>query len=559
MNDVLEYLVDGTSGLAPGDVSGSVLVTGVCSVGTPGKAYLLGKSSDLEGLLGYGSLVDSLRDLFATAGQDAVVVAVPCAGIAGGYITDITHTGTGAEATVSGSPAGNADIVVKIATSGALGTATAAVSTDGGTTYGTAAAVPANGQVAITEFGANVVFAGALVADDTYSFAVRMPIGPVAHVGTGPDISVSGTVKMGADIILLITASGGRNEGTYQLSLDGDSYGLERTIPADGIISVGDTGVTITFPESDAVVGDTYTFRLLAPVPTVSSVMAAIEQPMQIYDVENVYVVGPTDAVDWASFGAYADELWNKHRPTYFLCESRQPYANETIDDWTTAMLAEKQKYSHRFIAVCAAYGEVSDSDGYTQARNAGGLLQGRILSIPVMRSVGRVRDAAVSQLSLPSGYNESHVTLLAAAGYTVAKFYAGLDGTYWEDAMTLADDTSDYKYLRVVRTVFKAIRLARIAALKSMFDEVGDPVVGDNAGGLAYLKENIESAVNTMSAAVPQELAECIVTFPDGQDIVNNGVAAELELIGIPVIKKIKLYARYVYAGSSADSRLEV
>ncbi|MGE4319625.1 MAG: DUF2586 domain-containing protein [Deferribacterales bacterium] len=559
MNDVFEYIVDGTSGLAPGDVSGSTLVTGVCSAGTAGKAYLLGKSSNLNSLLGYGALVDALRDLFATGGQDAVVVAVPCAGIAGGYITNITHAGDGAEATVSGVAAGSADVVIKVDSAGVLGVATVKVSVDGGTTYGSSQQVGADGILALTTYGANVVFAGDLALDDTYSFAVRTPIGPVKHVGTGPNISVAGTVTMGADIILLITSSGGRNEGTYQLSLDGDNYGTEKTIPSDGVIKVGSTGVTITFPDSDAVVGDTYTFRLLAPVPTVSNVMSAIEQPLEVYDVENVYVVGPTDSVDWASFATYADELFNKHRPTYFLCESRMPYSNESIDDWTTAMIAERQGFSYRFLTVCAAYGEISASDGYTQQRNAGGLLQGRILSIPVMRSVGRVRDAAVSQLSLPEGYNESHITLLAEAGYTVAKFYAGLDGTYWEDAMTMADDTSDFLYLRVVRTVFKALRLARKAALKSMYDEVGDPIATDGASGLTYLATNIEGAVNTMAAASPQELAECIVTFPDGQDIVNNGIAAELELIGIPVIKSIKLYARYVYAGSSADSRLEV
>ncbi|MGD9809639.1 MAG: DUF2586 domain-containing protein [Deferribacterales bacterium] len=559
MNDVIEYIVDGTSGLAPGDVSGSAMIVGVCSAGTVGKAYLLGKSSDLSGLLGAGPLVDALRDVFATGGQEAYVVAVPCSGVSGAYITDITHVGGGSEATVSGVAAENADVVISVVSGGVLGVATVKVSVDGGENFGSDQQVAADGILPLTDQGANVVFVGDLVTDDTYSFAVRTAIGPVAHVGTGPDITVAGTVTMGADIILQITSAGGLNEGTYQLSLDGDSFGLERTIPADGLISVGDTGVTITFPDEDAVQGDTYTFRLMAPVPSVSMVIDAIEQPLETFDVENILVVGPTDSVDWASFGAYADELWNKHRPTYFITAARMPYDNEDIDDWAAALINEASEYSHRFVSVCAAWGEISDTEGYTQRRNAAGLLQGRILSIPVVRSIGRVRDAAVSQLALPDGYNESHVTALANAGYTVAKKYAGLNGTYWEDAKTLADATSDYIYLRVVRTVFKAIRLARIAALKSMYDEVGDPLRPEGAAGLNYLKANIESAVGTMSAAVPQELADCIASFPAGQDIVNNGVATELELIGIPVIGKIKIFAKYMYAGSAFDPRLEV
>ena len=34
MGDVLTYLIDGTSGLAPGGVDGKAIVAGVCSKGT---------------------------------------------------------------------------------------------------------------------------------------------------------------------------------------------------------------------------------------------------------------------------------------------------------------------------------------------------------------------------------------------------------------------------------------------------------------------------------------------------------------------------------------------
>jgi hypothetical protein len=72
------------------------------------------------------------------------------------------------------------------------------------------------------------------------------------------------------------------------------------------------------------------------------------------------------------------------------------------------------------------------------------------------------------------------------------------------------------------------------------------------------YLKANIDGALNTMTAAVPKELAEGTANIPAGQDIVNNGVAVEMDLIGIPIIRKIKLFARYIYAGSTFDPRLE-
>ena len=157
MGDVLEFLVNGTSGLAPGGVEGSVVVVGVCSVGTVGKGYLLGKDSDLETMLGVGPLVDRLRDMFATGGQNPVVIAVPVAGLDGGYISPPVHVGTGPAGTVTGIPQANGDIVVKITTGGALATAEYSISLDGGDTFDEATATSGDGQIAIATTGATLI------------------------------------------------------------------------------------------------------------------------------------------------------------------------------------------------------------------------------------------------------------------------------------------------------------------------------------------------------------------------------------------------------------------
>jgi hypothetical protein len=560
MGEVLEYIIDGTSGMAPGGVEGSCIVAGVCSKGDVGKGYLLGKSSDLNDLLGSGPLVDRLRDLFATGGQNPKAIAVPVTGTPGGYIAGVEHTGTGPEGVATGVPTENADVVVEIDTGGALETATAKVSTDGGSTFEVAEIVAANGQITIGATGATLTLAvGAHVSGDTYEFAVRNAIGPVQKTGAGgPEITLAGTVKAAADLILKIVSAGALNEATYQLSLDGDSFGPVKTVPLDGIILAGDTGVTITVASGvDLVAGVIFECRFLAPVPSITSVMTALDQPLSLYDVEFVYVVGPSDSVDWAAMGAKADELWNAHRPTFFLCEARLPYASEDLNEWTAALVEEKQGYAHRFVSVCAAFGEVTDTTGNRILRNWAGLMAGRILSIPVMRATGRVRDSGISQGSLPNDLTSGMQQTLESEGYATAKYYAGLNSAYWGDAKTLADITSDYQYIEVLRTVFKAVRKARIAALKSMYDEAGDPLAEGGASGLNYLKANICMALNTMKAAVPTELADYVVTIPEGQDIVNNGVAVEMQLIGIPIIRQIKLYASYIYAGSGFDPRL--
>ena len=135
MGDVIEYLVDGVSGLAPGEVDGLCLVAGVCSTGTVGKGYFLGKSSNLEYLVGVGPLTDRLRDIFATSGQAKYIIAVPVLGQASKIITPLEHAGTGPEGAVAGVPAENADVVVKITTGGELETAQYQISEDGGATF----------------------------------------------------------------------------------------------------------------------------------------------------------------------------------------------------------------------------------------------------------------------------------------------------------------------------------------------------------------------------------------------------------------------------------------
>lgn len=565
MGDVLHFLIDGTSGIVSGGVDGKAIVAGVCSKGQVGKGYLIGKRTDLEAMLGTGPLVDKVRDMLVTGGQEPYLVAVPVAGQPGGYISGLTVTGTSVSATVSGYPAQNADVVVRVAEAGAIGTATLEVSVDGGTTYGAASASAAQNPISKggQATGATLVFAAdaVLEAGATYAFTVRCPVGPVYRVGEAasplPGVTaLSSGVLAGAELVIQIVKGGGRNEGTYQLSTDGgDNFGQIRTIPVNGVVDLAGFGVRVEFPEGTYTAGTTYTCRLLAPTPSIVAVLEALESPLAIYDIEFVHVVGASDSVDWAAAQAKAEELWNHQRPTYFKMEARLPYDGEDLNDYTAALLAERQDGAYRFVTVCCQYGEITDSTGATRLRNAAGLQSGRVMAIPVQRATGRFKDGPVSQLALPYGW-EAVQTTLEDAGFITAKKYAGAEGTYWGDSRTLAESNSDFRYEEVLRTVFKGVRLTRQAALKSMYDEAGDPLRVNSKGGLAYLKANLENALDVMVKA--GELAGYVVDIPAGQDITNNGVSVEITYIGIPIIREIKLYNRYVYAGSTFDPRMD-
>jgi len=523
-----------------------------------GKAYLVGKRTDLAATLGAGPLVDALRDVLATGGQEPIVVAVPARGQDGGYVSQPRAIATRVNAQTAGVAQRNAGIVVLVATPGEVGTARLAVLINGEAVPG---GVTSSQAVVLGDTGATLLLpAGAILEDGAaWEIAVRTAIGPVVRFGAdGPMPQVTGEVLAGAELVVQIVRPGPRNEGTYRLSVDGgDNWQKTRTIPVDGAVALQGYGVVLTFPEGEYAGGTTYACDLLPPAPGIVDVMTALERPLTLYDVEFVFVAGPTDAVDWAAAQAKAEELWNQHRPTYFKMQSRLPYYAEDMNDFAAYLMEQRATFAGRFVQVCAQFGEVSDTSGERKRRNFGGLQAGRVMSLPVMRATGRVKDGPISQAGLPEGWEEIQ-PVLEEAGYLTAKKYAGLNGVYWGDSRTMAEDTSDYRYEEVLRVVFKAVRKSRIAALKSMYDEAGDPVAPSDSGGLAYLQAQIENALDTMVSAQPKELAGHVVTIPPNQDIVNNGVAVEMALIGIPIIRQIKLFASYVYAGSRFDPRLK-
>jgi hypothetical protein len=396
---------------------------------------------------------------------------------------------------------------------------------------------------------------------------------------SAPDIQVLGTGKIACQVTIKYNSGGGGvpvfsggsggvvqgsgpvilsetnwSVANYQISYDGESFGESKKVPYDGRIELEKLGISILVPETPLLAAnDTYSFLVDEPTLSYTDVMNAIEGPLALNDVEFVAVCGAMPSDAWSVFAQKADELWQKHRPTFFLLEYRTPANDETIDNWVSVLLAERVQFAHPFLACCVAYGNVSGN-----TRNLMGLLAGRLLSIPVMRSIGRVRDGGLATVQLPDGYNESHQQTLEDAGYITAKTITGLKNPYFGSARTLAEDTSDFRYIEILRVVFKACRLARIRALNSIHDEAGDPLLGSDASGVAYLKSNIESAVGTMKTAAPQEIVDFVISIPKGQDIVNNGLRLGLRLIGIPIIRELEIFASYTYAGSTFDPRLE-
>ncbi|MBN2544584.1 MAG: hypothetical protein JXB50_02225 [Spirochaetes bacterium] len=457
--DVNEIIVDGVSGISV-NASPAAIFVGTCSIGTIGKKYIIGKSSDLASLLGKGNLVDRIRDFFLKAPKNSVIIAIPSAKDVAGSIGTITLTGTGQATYVgSGTPACDADILIKIITGGALNVATCQYSIDGG-----------------------------------------------------------------------------------------DNWSEEETIPATGIVTIGDTGVIVTFtsaatPSESFVTGDIYSFSIISATSSLTEVMNALNIGLETYTPRFCYIAQVCDNTDKAALGARADELFEDHKPTYFICEAKIS-SSEDIDDYVDRLVTEKASYSHRFVVCCASFGEIIQTDGYVPSRNHGGLLAGTIASARVNQSIGEVATFPITVAKLSDTWTEAHSKTLCDAGYCVLRKYSGLSSYFWARGRTIADASSDYQFIETIDTVFKAVRLARAAALKNLQSGIEDNLA------LKKIKEDIADALSIMTKAKPKELSEKTeVILPENQDIVNNGLAFELNLKGIPILGSISLYFLYSYA----------
>ncbi|URA10538.1 DUF2586 family protein [Thermospira aquatica] len=440
-----EYIIDGTSGLAPAGDS-FALVIGPCSTGEVGKLYYIGKNSDLS-VFGNGKLVDRLKGALSRAKDDATFVVVPSTPDVDGSKGSVTHEGTGtAIYNLTGNPLFDADVVIEIVSGGRLNEATAKYSLDGGESFSDVFTIPLSGEVTLADSGVKITF----------------------------------------------------SEGTQ--------------------------------PENSFVEKDRYSFKLKGAKSSLSALMNACQAGLEKVATEFVWIAQETDNVHWAAFGAKADELFNDHRPTIFVTETRLPNEDESIDDWVSYLLTQRQSFAHRWVHVVAGFGK----------KNFSGLLVGDLSRARVNQSIGHI-DFALN-VTLPDGWTDAIGKTLNDAGYIVIRKYAGEKIYRWANGRSMADDSSDYRWFEVSRTVHKAIRLIRKTALKHLHTSLDKAM-------LEYIKADLIQTLNQMKNAVPNEIDNFEIVIPDGQDVVNNGLTIQYTLYGLPIVRKISNYISFKYS----------
>lgn len=143
------------------------------------------------------------------------------------------------------------------------------------------------------------------------------------------------------------------------------------------------------------------------------------------------------------------------------------------------------------------------------------GLLLGRIASIPVQRSIARVKTGAISETELYIGSvvaENGNPDVIHDAGYICPRTFVGKAGYFWSDDKLATSASDDYALIPRRRTIDKAFRIA----YKTLIEELSDEIALTTDGKIpAQLCKSLEAVVES---AIVTSMGENLGTDPDDQ-----------------------------------------
>lgn len=155
------------------------------------------------------------------------------------------------------------------------------------------------------------------------------------------------------------------------------------------------------------------------------------------------------------------------------------------------------------------------------------GLLAGRIARIPVQRSIARVKDGAMkaTEMFIKDFVAESgSPDLVHGKGFICPRTFVGKGGYYWSDDSIATGPTDDYCLIPRRRTIDKAYRIAYLAMLEQVSEEIAVTAEGKIAAAVC---KNMETV---MESAIINEMTSRGNLGIDPEDPNDTGVVAYVD-----------------------------
>ena len=355
---------------------------------------------------------------------------------------------------------------------------------------------------------------------------------------------LSVTVATAADdfrVVYRVTRAGANLAAltaAVRISLDsGESFSTEFAVPANGEITIPNTGITTDFADGTFVVGDTFTFTSTAPIWDASALGTALDA-LEVTTIDHEFVhvaeqvTGATVGTLDTSVGAL--EASNVYR--WFLASSRNQTSGESVSTWQGVLLGTSPGFSaftSRHGAVAAGYATRLDALWDANLIRSVAWAIGPRLAL--IRSVGvnGLADHPGRVLSGPLGgiddgdliHDLRILTGLDTGRFIGAQSLPGRGGFY-STAVTRAAAGSDFTSVMNVRVVKEAARLS-----VSILQDYLNSSVRTIAGGKIDPRD-ADAIDGRVTAALAQDLvASGLTSAVSAQVDRNNNVLSSSQL----------------------------
>lgn len=342
--------------------------------------------------------------------------------------------------------------------------------------------------------------------------------------------TAAGTPNNAYEISVLITAAGGLNQAALKYSIDGEySYSEEVTMPLTGILTIPNTGITLTFTEDVGTPIDSYKvgdkFKLTSDSPSMTNqeVLDALDQLRYIsYEFEFVHIVGESTKALWAAVSTELAKFTTDYKkPTMIIMESRNINSSETLDEYVAYLVEEKKGLVNYDLQIVSARSLYVRMDGTTKDINNASIVAGLYSRANVQQSIGETKSFSIAETKmlklLPLGI-EPYVEILDDANYLTFRKYIGLVGYYVTNARMMCADESDYKYAERTRVKNKVLKETRKQGLLQIQSEID---VTNLDVSLKVIAKHIQTPLDQM--VTKGEISSANVEIPNGQDILTT------------------------------------
>jgi len=525
---------DGGLGLDPAADALPSIKIGWCAGGVPNTVYSFASRTQLYATLIGGPAVEAAASSIATSGGPVDVM--PITQTSAGSVGSVTHVGTGPTVsfpllsavsftgggsgvlTVSGTPVWGGVVTVKILVGGSSGTATFAVSYDGGKTYsnsittGSSVALTGNGTGTVLDFAS-----GTYDAADVYTFAQGVPYDAY-------------------ELLLTVVGGGALGAATFNYALDalnpnGASTSATFTIPASGVYVIPGTGVAITFASGTYVAGDTYAALCTAPGYGTSTQISAAFTALQATNTEYsfVHLVGPNGSATIANSATIATLVDGAMAAAQAL--GTYAFACVEVPDGSdSTILADFSSFSSVRVSPCAGSARLASSGTGVTA----GMGLSRNAAWPATTREAGLSGPGVDPSEFDLGplpnveslnRDENLTPALDAAGFTTLRTFRRQGGYYLTNGRFPAPSGSDYtlwQYRRVMDTACEIVADVGLSLLSKSYLANADGTINQTAANAINAQFN-QALANGLVNTTPKSATAAVAAVDTTTNFVST------------------------------------